>query len=52
MPKVLDAKIRGDRYSPVLRERKKVLQLPKDLKDKVAATSDDSITTTSKATSK
>ena len=32
-----DAKIRGDRYSPILRERKKLFQLPKDIKDKVGA---------------
>ncbi|WP_158508685.1 hypothetical protein [Thermosulfidibacter takaii] len=37
MALVTDAKIRGDRYSPTLRERKKALQLPKDLREKVLA---------------
>ncbi len=32
---VQDVKIRGDRYSPVLREKKKAFQLPKDLREKV-----------------
>ncbi len=32
-----DTKIRGDRYSPILREKKKLFQLPKDIKDKVGA---------------
>ncbi len=36
-----DVTIRGDRFSPVLRERKKLVQLPKDVREKVAVVDHD-----------
>ncbi len=37
----VDVKVRGDRFSPVLREKKKLVQLPKDVRDKISATDPD-----------
>ncbi len=37
MAVVKDVELRGDRLSPILRERKKVVQMPKEIREKVSA---------------